>query len=79
MNEERTELWLRQTEHIRGNLWHTYSVTVNHVMKQPKVDFTCNEHDFLWIRYIHEDMSLGQTIFVTSRYNTYLLFEEENY
>jgi len=32
MNEERTGLWLRQTEYIRGHLWHRYSVTVNQVM-----------------------------------------------
>ena len=27
MNEERTGLWLRQMKHIRGHLWHKYSVT----------------------------------------------------
>jgi len=32
MNEERTGLWLRQTEHISGHLWHIYSVTVHGVM-----------------------------------------------
>ena len=32
MNEERTELWLRQTEHICGHLWHRYTVMVNQVM-----------------------------------------------
>ena len=32
MNEERTGLELRQTEHICGHLWHRYSVTVNQVM-----------------------------------------------
>jgi hypothetical protein len=31
-NEERTELCLRKTEHIRGYLRYRYSVTVNHVM-----------------------------------------------
>jgi hypothetical protein len=31
-DEERTELWLRQTEHIRGHLWHIYSITVIQVM-----------------------------------------------
>ena len=29
MNEERTEKCLRQVEHIRGHLWHRYSITVN--------------------------------------------------
>jgi hypothetical protein len=28
MNEERIGKWLRQVEHIRGHLWHRYSVTV---------------------------------------------------
>ena len=32
MNEERTGKYLRQMEHIRGNLWHIYSITVNQVM-----------------------------------------------
>jgi hypothetical protein len=31
MNAERTGLWLRQTEHNRGHLWHRYSVTVKQV------------------------------------------------
>jgi hypothetical protein len=29
MNEERTGKCLRQVEHIRGHLWHRYSITVN--------------------------------------------------
>jgi len=32
MNEERTGKCLRQVEHIRGQLLHIYSVTVNQVM-----------------------------------------------
>jgi hypothetical protein len=32
MNEERTGKCLRQVEHIRGHLWHRYSITVNQVM-----------------------------------------------
>jgi hypothetical protein len=32
MNEENTGKRLRQVEHIRGHLWHRYSITVNHVM-----------------------------------------------
>jgi hypothetical protein len=28
-NKERTGLWLRQMEHIRGHLWHKYSVSFN--------------------------------------------------
>ena len=32
MNEERIGLWLRQTEHIRSQFWHSYSVTVIKVM-----------------------------------------------
>jgi hypothetical protein len=30
--ERRTGLWLRQSEHIRGHLWHRYSVEVNQVI-----------------------------------------------
>jgi len=29
MNEERSGLLLRQTEHTRCHSWHSYSVTVN--------------------------------------------------
>jgi hypothetical protein len=29
MNAERTGKWLRQLEHIRGHLWHRYSIAVN--------------------------------------------------
>ena len=32
LHTQRTRLWLLQTEHIRGYLWHRYSVTVNPVM-----------------------------------------------
>jgi hypothetical protein len=32
MKEERTGKCLRQLEHIRGHLWHRYSITVNQVM-----------------------------------------------
>ena len=32
MNEERTRKCLRQVEHIRGHLWHRYSITVNQVI-----------------------------------------------
>ena len=32
MNEERTQKCLLQVEHIRGHLWHRYSITVNQVM-----------------------------------------------
>jgi hypothetical protein len=32
-NEERISLWFRQTEHIRGHLWHRYSATVDQVIK----------------------------------------------
>jgi len=31
MNEERTWKCLRQVEHIRGHLWHIYSITVNQI------------------------------------------------
>jgi hypothetical protein len=31
MNEERTGKCLRQVEHIRGHLWHRYSITVNRI------------------------------------------------
>ena len=32
INEARRGLWLRQTEHIRGHLWHKFSATFNKVM-----------------------------------------------
>ena len=32
MNEETTKKCLRQVEHIRGHLWHRYSITVNQVI-----------------------------------------------
>jgi hypothetical protein len=32
MNEKRTQKCLLQVEHIRGHLWHRYSITVNQVM-----------------------------------------------
>ena len=31
MNEEMTGKCLRQVEHIRGHLWHIYSITVNRI------------------------------------------------
>jgi hypothetical protein len=31
MNEERTGKGLRQVEHIRGHLWHIYSITGNRI------------------------------------------------
>jgi len=32
MNDEKTGKCLRQVKHIRGHLWHRYSITVNQVM-----------------------------------------------
>ena len=32
MNDERTRKYLQQVEHIRGHLWHRYSIMVNQVM-----------------------------------------------
>ena len=32
MNEERTGKCLPEVEHIRGHLWHRYSIAVNQVM-----------------------------------------------
>ena len=32
MNEERIRKYLRQVEHIRGHLWHRYSITLNQVI-----------------------------------------------
>ena len=32
MIEKGTSLWLRQIEHIHGNLWYRYSLTVNQVV-----------------------------------------------
>ena len=35
MNDEKTELWLRQLEHIRGHFEHKYSIPVNQVTRSP--------------------------------------------
>ena len=35
MNEERTGKYLQQVEHIRGHLWHRYSITVDQVLWRP--------------------------------------------
>jgi hypothetical protein len=43
MNEERTGLWIRQTEHIRGNLWHRYSVMLN----QPRRKYSIWQNNVL--------------------------------
>ena len=32
ISHEWEQMWLWQTEHFRGHLWHRYSVTVNQVM-----------------------------------------------
>jgi hypothetical protein len=31
-NEKRVSLWLRQKEHIRDQLWHRYSKTIDQIM-----------------------------------------------
>jgi hypothetical protein len=54
MNEERTGLWLRQTEHIRGHLWHRYSVTVSNVIM---FSSSCGEQDTCtWIALVFWNM-----------------------
>jgi hypothetical protein len=40
VNEERTGKCLRQVEHIRGHLWHRYSITVNQVIMVATVTFS---------------------------------------
>ena len=48
MNEDRTGKCLRQVEHIRGNLWHRYSIAVNQVMVAkwwlPQIWSDTNQH-----------------------------------
>jgi hypothetical protein len=41
MNEERTRKCLRQVEHIRGRLWHIFSVIVNQVMTKSINKMNC--------------------------------------
>ena len=32
MNEERIGKYLRQVQHLRGHLWHRYSISINQVV-----------------------------------------------
>ena len=41
MNEERTGKCLPEVEHIRGHLWHRYSIAVNQVMVATVFFFIC--------------------------------------
>jgi hypothetical protein len=45
VNEERTGKCLRQVEHIRGHLWHRYSITVNQFMVAT-VNFQSDDFNF---------------------------------
>jgi hypothetical protein len=46
MNEERTELWLWQTEHICFHLWHRYSVTVKEVVMVATIKLSNDDFNF---------------------------------
>ena len=55
MNAERTGLWLRQTEHIRGHLWRRYSVKVSRVLMFSSF---CGEQDkCTWIPLVFWNMN----------------------
>jgi hypothetical protein len=45
MNEERIGKCLPQVEHIRGHLWHRYSITVNQVVTFSKWWLQLNQED----------------------------------
>ena len=65
MNEERTVLWLRQTENIRGHLRQRYSVTVNQVMvmtvKLDDVNIPTRNHGFSSFIVFSKEITIGTT------------------
>ena len=60
INGENSGLWLRQTEHIRGHLWHIYSLTFimetygvygnvsSHIWKSERKNIRKVREDFFW-------------------------------
>jgi hypothetical protein len=50
MNVERTGKCLRQVEHIRGHLWHSYSIAVNQVMVVTVI-FPNDDFNFITRKY----------------------------
>ena len=59
MNEEKTRKCLRQVEHIRGHLWHIYSIAVNQVM------VTTVELSKWWLQINQEERTKLTTVFLT--------------
>jgi hypothetical protein len=57
MNEERTGKCLRQVEHIRGHLWHRYSITVISQLNQKEVSINLVRshyiHYLFCVRYLN--------------------------
>ena len=58
MNEERTGKCLRQVKHIRGHLWHRYSITVNQQRRSPSLMWrlACYSHSG---KYLHGDHTIS--------------------
>ena len=56
MKEESNGLWLRQTEHVRGHLWHKYSVTSHLIGGFTKilnlVITTITQELVLWLEWV---------------------------
>ena len=67
MNEERTRLWLRKTEHVHGHLWHRYSVTVN----QDMVAIVKLSKWWRWLNHkkqlVHSKLATGLVTRITQR------------
>jgi hypothetical protein len=59
--DERTGKCLRQVEHIRGHLWHRYSITVNQVMEGHMWVTLC--HEYIMMRLILFCFFFGQSDF----------------
>jgi hypothetical protein len=64
MNEERIGKCLRQMEHIRGHLWHRYSIAVNQVMvatvKVSKWWLQLNEEEPLMRERMMRNVMIGE-------------------
>ena len=52
MNMKRTGLWLRQTEHVRGHLWHT-SIFRKNILHEHILNFFRGQYNFFFCIYIY--------------------------
>ena len=58
MNEERIGKCLRQVEHIRGHLWHRYSIAVNQVMSGDRI--ACLTRDYICDIFYDSQMCIAR-------------------